>query len=197
MEDEALRQQLADAARQLWTRSLLHGANGLVTLEARRRRYLAPRTGDRRATLDPHRLIQVDLDGHAPEDPAHDLPPALWLPHKLAYQATANHPPTPTNPPPGTRDPRITTATALVQPPSVLALAQLQPDTTQPIELPGRAPIPIIDPENHAVLEDALAEGRAVMLKDQGLFLAAPSLDRLLNRAETLEAAARLDLLTR
>ncbi|MEM1212665.1 MAG: class II aldolase/adducin family protein [Planctomycetota bacterium] len=192
MEDDALRQQLADAARQLWTRGLLNGAAGLVTVEAHRRRYLVPRTGDRRATLNPVRLIQVDLDGHAPDDPAHDLPPALWLPHKLVYQASANHPPST----PDSRDPRITCATVLVQPPSVLALARLRDDAAQPITLPGRAPIPVVDPENHTALEAALAEGRAVVLYEQGLFLAGPSLDRVLDRAETLEAAARLDLLT-
>src|SRR5205814_5877822 len=80
-----LRQQVCDAARQLWIKGLIVGDGGMVCVELHRRRYLVTPPGKRRGDLRETDLRIVDVGGmELGEDRV--LDENLWRAHRIALQ---------------------------------------------------------------------------------------------------------------
>lgn len=188
MDEMQLREQFCLAVRQLWTRGMIVGADGLLCCEVHRRRYLVTPVGPRRIDLLPTDLICVDIGGENVHG-GPGIPPELWQPHRDAFQTHL--------------DPAGVTlgASALVEPPNVLALLSKQ-DGAQRLDLGGGESIPIVDGDDDQTLRQALSASTDAVLRGQlrgqlrgrGLFVAAADLAQTLNRIERIELAATVRL---
>lgn len=184
MDETQLREKFCTALRQLWTRGMLVGADGFLSCEVHRRRYLATPIGRRRIDLEPADLICVDIGGdnvHSGEG----VPMDIWQPHRDAYQ-------THLDPAAGTLS-----ATALIEPVSVLALLSKQDGQTE-LNLGAGGTIPIVNTTVDASLKHVLSDKTEVLFRGhgsgRGLFIAAADLPTLLNRIERIDLAAAVTL---
>jgi ribulose-5-phosphate 4-epimerase/fuculose-1-phosphate aldolase len=179
MDEVQLRERFCEALRQLWTRGMIVGADGMLCCEAHRRRYLATPVGKRRVDLGPGDLICVDIGGESVDGGA-GIPIDLWQPHRDAYQAHM--------------DPSGETlgASAVVEPANVLALLS-RCDGAERLDLGGES-IPIVDGKDDRTLRAVLTDSKDVILKGRGLFVAAAGLPELLNRIERIDLAAAVRL---
>jgi len=180
MDETQLRERFCQAVRQLWTRGMIVGADGLVCCEVHRRRYLVTPVGERRIDLRPDDLTCVDIGGenvHGGEG----IPPEVWQPHRDVYQSHLD----PSGPTIG--------ASALVEPANVLALLSNQ-DGADRLDLGGGESIPIVQGEDAQGLRQTLSASSDVVLRGRGLFVAAADLALTLNRIERIELAATVRL---
>jgi ribulose-5-phosphate 4-epimerase/fuculose-1-phosphate aldolase len=184
MDEAQLREQFCQAVRQLWTRGMLVGADGLVCCEVHRRRYLVTPTGTRRIDLSPADLICVDIGGENVNG-GEGIPPELWQPHRDVYQSHL--------------DPADMTlgASALVEPTNVLALLSTQ-DGAARLDLGGGESIQIVDCDDDQAIRAVLSESTEAVFKGRGrkrgLLVAASNLAETLNRIERIELAASVRL---
>lgn len=184
MDETQLREKFCSALRQLWTRGMLVGADGFLSCEVHRRRYLVTPTGRRRIDLQPADLLCVDIGGdnvHGGEG----VPMNIWQPHRDAYQ-------THLDPAAGTLG-----ATALIEPANVLALLSKR-DGPMELNLGAGGTIPIVNTAVDASLKHVLSNHTEVLFRGhgpgRGLFLAAADLPTLLNRIERIDLSASVML---
>jgi ribulose-5-phosphate 4-epimerase/fuculose-1-phosphate aldolase len=190
MDEAQIRERFCLAVRQLWTRGMIVGADGLLCCEVHRRRYLATPVGLRRIDLTPADLICVDIGGenvHGGEG----IPTELWQPHRDVFQSHID--------PAGV----MLGASALIEPPNVLALLSKH-DGAQRLDLGGGESIPIVDGDNDQALRAVLTDSTDAVLRGcsrgcsrgrgRGLFVAGSDLAQTLNRIERIELAARVRL---
>ncbi len=185
MDETQLRERFCLAVRQLWTRGMIVGADGLLCCEVHRRRYLVTPMGQRRIDLKPQDLTCVDIGGenvHGGEG----IPPELWQPHRDVYQSHL--------------DPAGVTlgASALVEPANVLALLSQQ-DGADRLDIGNGESIPIVDGGDDQALRAVLSDSTDAVLRGdrgrgKGLFVAGVDLSQTLNRIERIELAATVRL---
>lgn len=178
--DEAqLRERFCAALKQLWSRGLIVGDDGMLCCEVHRRRYLAAPTGVRRADLTPGDLICVDIGGENVQG-GEGIDTDLWQPHRDVYQTHLDESG-------GTLG-----ASAIVEPTRVMALLAKQPGADR-LEL-GATSIAVVDGRDAGSIRRALTDATEAILRGRGLFVAAANLPALLNRIERIdhEAAVRL-----
>lgn len=180
MDEAALRNQLCLAVKQLWTRGMLVGADGLVCVEVHRRRYLATPAGRRRIDLTPNDLVCVDIGGENVHGGS-GIPTSQWQPHRNAFQAN------------DTPSEKGIHASVLVEPTSVLALLNRHTDADK-LDLGCGQSIPIVDRDDDPALRLALAHCTDVVLRGRGLLVAGTDLPGALNRVERIELAAAIRL---
>lgn len=184
MDESLIREQFCQAVRQLWTRGMLVGADGLLSCEVHRRRYLVTPIGRRRVDLEPGDLTCVDIGGenvHGGEG----IPLKLWQPHRDVYQSHSGP------------DAEVLSASALIEPANVLALLSKQNGSDR-LDLGGGQTIPLVDRENDGAMREALSNTTEAVLQSHesgtGLFIAAPDLATMLNRIERIDLLAAVRL---
>jgi ribulose-5-phosphate 4-epimerase/fuculose-1-phosphate aldolase len=177
MDETRLRERFCQAVQQLWTRGMIVGADGLLCCEVHRRRYLVTPVGRRRIDLAPADLICVDIGGENVHG-GPGIPLKLWQPHRDVFQSH-------TNPALG--------ASALIEPPNVMALLSKQ-DGAQQLDLGGGGSIPVVEGEDDQTLRQTLAGSTEAVLSGRGLFVAGADLSQMLNRIERIELAATVQL---
>ncbi len=181
MQDETqLRERFCLAVRQLWTRGMIVGADGLLCCEVHRRRYLVTPVGRRRIDLQPQDLTCVDIGGESVHG-GEGIPPELWQPHRDVYQSHL--------------DPAGVTlgASAMVEPANVLALLSRQGGADR-LDIGNGESIPIVAGDDAQALQGVLTDSTEVVLRGKGLFVAGADLAGLLNRIERIELAAAVKL---
>ena len=205
MDENKLRTQVCDAARQLWMRGLVTGEGGMVTVEAHRRRYLATPTGRRRADLEPQDLAMIDQSGENLHGEG-GLPERVWRPHRAAYRAgfggelrTAAGPAA--LPPPQDAGGRAIRATVLCTPPHLEALLRLREmgdgtdaDADGPVALPGVGTLLRLDPQDPVPAAD-LWRAPALIVCGHGVMTTGPTLAAAVNAAEAVAHAAMVALI--
>lgn len=184
MDETQLREKFCLALRQLWTRGMIVGADGFLSCEVHRRRYLATPAGRRRVDLEPADLICVDIGGDNVNS-GEGVPMDIWQPHRDAYQ-------THLDPAAGTLS-----ATAMIEPANVLALLSKQ-DGQAELNLGAGGKVPIVNTAVDASLKHVLADKTEVLFRGhgpgRGLFIAAVDLPTLLNRIERIDLSAAVML---
>ena len=180
MDETQLRERFCQAVRQLWTRGMLVGADGLLSCEVHRRRYLVTPMGRRRIDLEPRDLICVDIGGENVRG-GEGIPLEVWAPHRDAYQTHLD--------PAGV----VLGASAVIEPANVLALLYRH-DGSDSLNIGPTGPIPVLDGRDDRAMRDILSESTEVILKGRGLFVAAANLSALMNRIERLDLAAAVRL---
>lgn len=203
MDENKLRTQVCDAARQLWMRGLVTGEGGMVTAEAHRRRYLATPAGHRRADLAPQDLALIDQSGENLHGEG-GLSERLWRPHRAAYRAgfggelrTAAGPAS--LPPPQESGGRAIRATVLCTPPHLEALLRMRElqdgdEAHGPLELPGIGTLLRLDPDDPVPAAD-LWRAPALIVCGRSVMTTGPSLAAALSAAEAVAHAAMVALI--
>ncbi len=190
VDERQLRHAICQAAYQLWTRGLIAGDGGAVTAELFRRRFLTTPAHARRAELQPEQVICVDIGGMNVQGPG-GLPEIAWRPHRAGYKLNLAEAGALMEI--GSRK-RVITATALVEPPIVMALLRQRPDADE-LELGDlRVPVRHIDEEND--IASALRVSPGVALRGVGLLCAEATLAATLNWIERVDQQARIELAT-
>lgn len=180
MDETQLRERFCKALRQLWTRGMIVGADGMLCCEVHRRRYLTTPIGKRRVDLDTDDLICVDIGGENVQG-GEGIPIELWQPHRDVYQTHM--------------DPSGETlgASAVIEPPNVLALLS-RCEGSERLDLGGGDSIPVVTDDDTAALRQVLTDSTEAVLCGRGLFVAAEDLPSLLNRIERIDFAAAVRL---
>jgi len=191
MDEQQLRQQVCNAAHQLWMRGLIAGADGLVALELHRRRYIVTPPGRRRINLQPADLICVDLDGTDLQREV-EFAPGVWDPHRVVFQHTMNALPEDVR----RGDARDVKSTVLGTPPKLTALLALDPAATA-LRLHGHAPIPVLWANDDNALRTAILKHPLVALQGTGLLASGPTLGQTLSSLEHAEQAAEIEITLR
>ncbi|MEO1236808.1 MAG: class II aldolase/adducin family protein [Planctomycetota bacterium] len=187
MDEAQLRQQVCNAAHQLWMRGLVVGAEGLVALELHRRRYITTPPGRRRINLTPDDLVCVDLEGQDLLQERHQSPDA-WAPHRVVFHHTMRN--TPEDIARGAA--RDVKATVLGIPPKLTALLALEPQATA-LRLHGHPPIPVVWPQDDTALATAVQKHPVVALQGTGLLASGSTLGQTLSALEHAEQAAAIE----
>jgi L-fuculose-phosphate aldolase len=187
MDESALREQMCQAAYQLWLRGLVVGDGGMISVETHRHRYLATPPGLRRSVLRPEDLVCVDVGGLDVEGGG-SIDPAIWRLHRLAYQAERMEPGAE---PDGNHT--MIRATALVTPISLLAALRWNPEATA-LELTPEGMLPIVEARDDRAVQSALTRHRAAAVRYVGLLAVASDLTKLLNRIEAIDHAAGVEV---
>ncbi len=184
MDEGQVREQLCQAVRQLWTRGMLVGCDGLLSCEVHRRRYLVTPIGHRRIDLDPNDLVCVDIGGenvHGGEG----IPLNQWQPHRDVYQSHTD---------PGDT---MLGASALIEPANILALLTRN-DGADRLDLGCDESLKVVDADNPEAVREALSSSAEVVLRGSGargsLLVAAADLSSLLNRIERIDLFAAVKL---
>ena len=186
MNEQLLRTQLCDSARQLWQRGLIVADSGFLSVECHRQRYLVTPTGRRRSDLANDELQLVDLGGQYVSGEG-VLPPDVWRPHRLSYRAQRE-------PDPGVVETfHEIHATAMVEPPNTAALLRLK-NAAKSIELCDLPPIPVIDADDETAVTEALQHLPALLVPPFGLLSVGPDMATVLNVLERIEHAATIEL---
>jgi len=184
MDEALIREQFCQAVRQLWTRGMIVGADGMVSCEVHRRRYLVTPVGMRRSDLNPEDLMCVDIGGENVYG-GEAVPIKLWQPHRDVYQSHTD--------PSG----MMLSASAVIEPANVLALLNKHSGSDQ-LDLGNGHAIPIIDAENDGVIRETLSHSTEAVLRSNEtgpeLFIAATDLSALLNRIERIDLLAAVKL---
>ena len=151
-EETELREQLCQAADQLWQRGLVSGLRATLTVELHRRRYLVTPAGRRAAGLQPDDLETLDLQGsHLSSGRSGSN--RVWSPHRIALEHGMRQTPEDI----GAGRGRAIHATALAHPPRLLAFAaHATASGANGIKLRGHAPVPILDPADEPGLLTAI-----------------------------------------
>lgn len=184
------REQLCQAAQQLWQRGLVSGAHSTLSVELRRRCYLVTPAGRRPAGLTPDDLVTVDLQGGDLMGGRNPVP-TTWAPHRIALDHGMRQTPEDI----GAGRGRAIHATALVHPPRLLAFAaHASASGANGIKLHGHAPVPILDPADEPGLLTAIKTYPLIVLTNLGVFASCATLDATLALIEDAEAAAELTL---
>jgi hypothetical protein len=157
VDEAALRQQICQAARQMWLRGLIVGDGGLISAEVHRRRYLVTAPGRRRAELTEADLWMVDLGG-IPLGGGLSLDETLWKPHRFLYHIEVERQ---SGIAIGNRTTAIRAA-VLATPPMTLSLLRLQPRANE-LSL-GEQTLPVVHRFDEPALRAAVASGDAVAL---------------------------------
>lgn len=191
MDEHRLRQQICQAAQQLWMRGLIVGDAGVITVELHRRRFLSTPPNLRRANLQPDDIICVDMGGlNIQGGPGLDEP--QWQPHRAAYKSNLDESGQPAT---NGRHPAAG-ATILAEPPIVQALIQMLPDGQTELTLPGCAPVIMLAGHDEQAVTDAVRQGHLIAIRGTGVLAAAGDLASALNRIERVDHAARIALAT-
>ena len=180
MDEALLRERVCRGVKQLWSRGMLVGADGLVCAEIHRKRYLVTPPGLRRADTEPNDLICVDIGGENINHGA-GVPLEQWRLHRNAFQA---------------QDPAKNLnfgASVLVEPPHILALLEKQTGAGS-LDLGFAHPIPIVDDDHDPSAQSHQGGAVDLLIRGKGLFIAGADLASVLNRIERLEAAAAVRL---
>ncbi len=184
------REQLCQAAQQLWQRGLVSGVHSTLAVELRRRCYLVTPAGRRAAGLTPDDLVAVDLQG-ADLRGARSPVPTHWAPHRVALDHGMRQTPEDI----GAGRGRAIHATALTHPPRLLAFAaHATASGANGIKLHGHPAVPILDPADETSLLAAIKTYPLIVLTDLGVFASGATLDATLAAIEDAEAAAELTL---
>lgn len=183
MNEQLLRTQVCENARQLWQRGLIVADGGLLTVECHRQRFLVTPPGRRRSNLDAHEIQLVDLRGQYVSGEG-GLSPKIWGPHRLAYGGQREQPDV-VGSLHGVR------ATALVDPPNTAALSRLN---STAIKLGDMSQIMVVDASDERAVTNALRELPAVIIPPLGVFCTGPDLASVLNLIERIEHAATIEL---
>jgi ribulose-5-phosphate 4-epimerase/fuculose-1-phosphate aldolase len=187
MDEMVLREYVCQAAYQLWLRGLIVGDGGLVSVETHRHRYLATPPGRRRSMLRATDLVCVDVGGMDVEGGA-SIDPAAWRLHRLAYQVARPE----MGAEPFSNHCEIH-ATALVTPVNLLAQMRWNPDAAA-LELGAVGTLPLVEAKDDHGVQGALMREGAVAIRGVGLLTAGTDLAGLLNRIESLEHAAEIEV---
>lgn len=177
MDETRLRNDLCQAAHQLWERGLLVADDGLISVQLHRRSYLVTPPGKRRAALKAGDLPCVDLGGQTLEGDG-EIDPISWKPHRMAHQVGEDR----------------LRATVLASPPRTLALLHLLDLEADQLELPGLNPLWIVSPRQDVALRKALRRMPVVVLRGVGVLTAGEDLAAALNAMERIEHAATIQL---
>lgn len=191
MDEQALRQQVCNAAHQLWMRGLVAGADGLVALEQHRRRYLITPPDRRRINLKPEDIVCVDLSGVDIQQEL-ELTAEEWLPHRVTFQHTMNLLPEDFARGRG----REVKATVLAMPPKLTALLALDP-AAEALQVHTHAPIPVLWPNDEPALKAAALRHDVVALQGVGVFASGATLGRAMSSLEHAEQAAEIEFTLR
>ncbi|HEX7009822.1 MAG TPA: class II aldolase/adducin family protein [Phycisphaeraceae bacterium] len=191
MDEATLRRQVCQAVHQLWTRGLIAGDEGVVTAQLHRQRFLATPPHRRRADLEPQDLVCLDMEGASIQGQA-GLDPSAWRPHRAAYLAGAERE---AHADSGSGQPPLIRATILAMPVSVAALVR-SCDGAARLNIAGTS-LPVLDLEDEQGFHQALEESPVAALRSGELLACGPSLAQVLNRVETIEHAARIELILR
>lgn len=197
MDEARLRQQVCQAAYQLWIRGLITGDSGLVTAELHRRRYLTTPQHARRAQLAPEDIITVDVGGLNIQGGS-GISEAGWRLHRIAYRSgmggDLGDSPGPGND--GKR--RLISSTVLADPPIVLALMRLLPADAATLPLPGLPgpAVPVVEADDESGIAQGLRASTGVAVRHVGLLAACETLASALNWLERVEHHARIELAT-
>jgi len=189
MDETRIRQQVCDAGHQLWLRRMVCGDGGVVTAELNRRRFIVTPVGKRRADLKPEQLLCIDLTGTDALAADRALPEDVWRPHRLAYQGSMYVEST------GDGSGRTIHATALATPPNVMALHCLHP-TTAAIRIIGHDDLPVVQPDDDKAVQRAVLATPLILLHNIGVLATDRTVEACLNRLETLEHHAAIELAT-
>lgn len=187
MDETQVREQLCQALRQLWTRGMLVGCDGLLSCEVHRRRYLVTPVGRRRIDLEPGDLVCVDIGGenvHGDEG----IPLGQWQPHRDVYQSHVG-------------DAGVGLgASALIEPANILALLS-RDDGADRLDLGCGESLKVVDGGNPGAVSEALSSSTEIVLRGAGepgargsLLVAAADLSSLLNRIERIDLFAAVKL---
>lgn len=182
MEEGQLREQVCQAAHQLWLRGLMVGELGLISSEEHRRRYVVTPPGLRRSDLQPDDLWVVDVGGVAVDSTA-SLEPNLWLPHRVAYQRRLNE---------GDGGAPVR-ATIAASPPMIMALARAAAGE-RVLHLTGVAPIAIVPATDEQALRQAVTSHQIVVMTCSGVLCVGQTLAGAMNLLEMVEHAAAIEL---
>ena len=166
---------------QLWMGGMMPGDRGVISVELHRRRYVATPPGTRRASLRPQDLVIVDSEG-AGQEADRSIPAADWLPHKAAYDVVRNM--------------EDVTCTAFAVPPSVMALAAIEPDAY--LTFPGLPDLPVLRQAkpSESDISDALKDSHGLVLPGKGVLMTGNELGPTLTRIELVEHAAKIAIIT-
>lgn len=205
MDEARLRQQVCQAAYQLWARGLISGGSGLVSVELHRRRFLVTPHHARRPNLTPEDIITVDMGGLNIQGGS-GIPEPLWKTHRAAYKATLGGElaatATPASAPAsgagggsgGARPrPRLISAVVLADAPILLAIMRLLPHADR-AEFAGMDAVPIVEGRDDREIAEALLRSPGVLVRGIGAVVAGDHLAAVLNWLERLDAAARAEL---
>lgn len=198
MDEALLRQQVSNAARQLWMKGLLVADGGLLSAEVHRRRYLITPPGKRRSDLLESDLRLCDIGG-LELGGGQGLDEVSWRVHRVAYQVGLERQVGEPRPDATFRDgaaPPIH-ATVHTTPPMLMALLRLRP-TEMELRLPGLAPVLVVDPADEAAVRRALDQTCVLALgRGGGLFCATAEVWEAVNLLERLELAAAIEIACR
>lgn len=186
-----MRQQICQAAQQLWMRGLIVGGGGVVTVELHRRRFLTTPHGLRRANLQADDLICIDMGGLNIQGGS-GLSEAEWRLHRAAYKSGLDE----AGQPVGNGPRRRVNATILAEPPIVMALMRMLPGGAAELALPGCDPVPVLGEHDEQAVTDAVRQSALVAVRTAGVLAAAADLPAALNDLERIDHAARIALAT-
>lgn len=186
-----LRQQVCEAARQLWLKGLIVGDGGLVCAEVHRRRFMVTPPGRRRGDLRESDLRIVDIGGMELGE-ERVLDEAIWRAHRIAYQIGVERQAAGTE-----QDLGAFRASVHATPPMTLALIRMNNGASS-LALHGLPSLAIVNPEDEATLKTQLEHSAAASLgRDGGVFCAAADVWDAVNLIERIEHAATIEMACR
>jgi hypothetical protein len=157
VDEAALRQQICQAARQMWLRGLIVGDGGLISAEVHRRRYLVTAPGRRREECR-RGQPSTGRPRSARRGGGLSLDETLWKPHRFLYHIEVERQ---SGIAIGNRTTAIRAA-VLATPPMTLSLLRLQPRANE-LSL-GEQTLPVVHRFDEPALRAAVASGDAVAL---------------------------------
>lgn len=191
MDENRLRQQICQAAQQLWMRGLIVGDAGVVTIELHRRRFLTTPPGLRRANLQPDDIICVDMGGLSIQG-GPGLDDTDWRLHRAAYKSNLDESGQPiVN---GKR--RTVNATIVAEPPIAAAVMRMAAADQTELTLPGWEPVPLLRDHDEQTVIEAVQRSPLVAVHTAGVLATGHDLAAALNWLERFDHAARIALAT-
>lgn len=191
MDEMVLRQQVCEAARQLWLKGLIVGDGGFICAEVHRRRFLVTPPGRRRGDLQESDLRIVDIGGMELGE-TRVLDEALWRAHRIALQIGVERQAVGTE-----QELGALRASIHATPPMTLALLRMNNGTSS-IALNGLPALEIVNPGDEAILKAKLDQSAVVALgKDGGIICAAGDVWKAVNLIERIEHAATIEIACR
>jgi ribulose-5-phosphate 4-epimerase/fuculose-1-phosphate aldolase len=194
VDEASLRQNVSNAARQLWMKGLLVADGGMVTAEVHRRRYLVTPPGKRRSEMQDDDLRMCDIGGQELGGGI-GLDEAHWRVHRIAYQISLERIDAPL---PGKTAPGPILATVQATPPMLVALLRLTRPPNGELQIVGLPLVIVVDDADEAALRRALGRTSVVGLaRSGGILCATGSVWDAVNVLERLEHAATIEVACR
>lgn len=189
MDEARLRQQLCQAASQLWTRGLIPGDGGLLSVELHRRRFLVTPPRVRRPNLDPREIVCVDMGGLNIQG-AGGLSELSWRPHRAGYKLNLAEPGALMEIGPKKR---TIAATVLAEPPIVMAMLR-QREGEEFLEFTDERKVPVRTLDDESSIMSALRISPGVAIPGVGLLCCDADIWTAINWIERVDHLARIEL---